>query len=76
MLSNTYIRKNKVSLAILLYLICMIIIHFLKPKLIYEEDGSFRQFGIGYRKKTIIPIWIVSIVLAIFCYMAVLYISS
>ena len=27
----------------------------MKPSFIYEKDGSFRQFGLGYKKKTVIP---------------------
>ncbi len=45
----------------------------MKPRLLYDTDGSFRQFGVGYRHKTVIPIWLVSIILAIFSYIAVLY---
>ena len=26
------------------------------PGLLFEEDGSIRQFGIGFKKKTIFPI--------------------
>jgi hypothetical protein len=48
-------------------------IHVYKPALMYNEDGGFRPFGIGYRHKTVIPIWIASIVIAIFSYLAVLY---
>jgi len=39
----------------------------------YNEDGGFRPFGIGYKHKTVIPIWIASITVAIFSYLAVLY---
>jgi hypothetical protein len=73
MLSNTYIRSHKVSLAIFLFIFLMILVHLVKPAFLYDEDGSFRQFGIGYRKKTIVPIWAVSIILAIFSYLAVSY---
>jgi len=45
----------------------------LKPTLLYNEEGGFRPFGVGYRHKTVIPIWLVSIILAIFSYLAVLY---
>ena len=41
--------------------------------LIYEEDGSFRQFGVGYKHKTVIPIWFISIILSILTYTFVRY---
>lgn len=67
------VRKNRLSFAILLFLALFSLIHFLKPSLIYNDDGGFRPFGVGYRHKTVIPIWIVAIILAIFSYMFVLY---
>jgi hypothetical protein len=39
---------------------------------VYNEEGGFRPFGVGYRNKTVIPIWLVAIVLAIFSYVVVL----
>ena len=72
-LNRKFVRANKVNVAIVLFLICFIVIHTLKPTLIYDEDGGFRPFGVGYRHKTIVPIWIVAIILGIFSYLAVLY---
>ena len=49
----------------------------MKPLCFYNKDGSIRHFGVGYKNKTILPIWLLSIVLGILCYLAVLvYISS
>ena len=67
-----FVRFHKVSIAIYLFLILMFLVHYFKPKIIYDENGGFRQFGIGYRNKTILPIWLVSIILAIFAYLSVL----
>ena len=63
--------ENKLVSSIILFLIFFSFIHWLKPALIYNEHGGFRQFGIGYKQKTVIPIWVVSIILAIMCYLAV-----
>jgi hypothetical protein len=67
------VRKNKVSVAIVLFLIIFSVIHQIKPQLLYNKNGGFRQFGVGYKNKTIFPIWIVAIVVAIFSYLAVSY---
>ena len=67
------IRKNRLSFAILLFLVMFSLIHFLKPSIIYNDEGGFRPFGVGYRHKTVIPIWVVAIILAIFSYMFVIY---
>lgn len=67
-----FVRLHKASCAIYIFLILMIMIHIIKPKIIYNEYGGFRIFGLSYRNKTILPIWIVSIILAIFSYLAIL----
>jgi hypothetical protein len=73
MLSKRYIFRNKVNIAILLFLAIFVSIHMTKPTIFYNEDGGFRQFGVGYSNKTVIPIWVIAIILAVLCYLAVLY---
>lgn len=68
-----FIRNHKVSFAIILFLVIFISIHTLKPALFYNKEGGFRPFGVGYRHKTVIPIWIIAIIVAIFSYLAVSY---
>tara|TARA_Y100000768_G_scaffold308344_1_gene242533 strand:- start:201 stop:380 length:180 start_codon:yes stop_codon:yes gene_type:complete len=48
----------------------------LKPAFLYNHDGSLREFGIGYRKKTVVPVWLLSIILGIMSYYAMMYYSS
>ena len=67
------IRENITFVSILLFLIIFGIIQMIKPKFLYNLDGSIREFGIGYKNKTIMPIWLLSIVLGILCYLIVLY---
>ena len=67
------IRYNKLSISILLFLALFSLIHFLKPGFIYNENGGYRPFGVGYRHKTVIPIWLVAIFVANLSYLAVLY---
>jgi hypothetical protein len=68
-----FVRYHKLSISILIFLILFSIIHMMKPTMLYNDDGSFRQFGVGYRHKTVIPIWGVSMVIAIFSYLSVMY---
>jgi hypothetical protein len=60
-------------MAILLFIILFTVIHMYKPVLIYNTDGSLRQFGIGYRKKTVVPLWLVTILLAILTFSISIY---
>ena len=68
-----FVQVNKLPVTVSIFLIVFSFIHMLKPTLMYSEDGSFRPFGVGYRHKTVIPIWLVSILIAIFSYLGVLY---
>ena len=70
---TTYIRENKPLVAIILFVFIFGSIQMMKPPCFYNKDGSIREFGVGYRNKTILPIWLLSLVLGISCYLAVLY---
>ena len=71
---NQYISREALSvIAVFIFLILFGIINALRPSVIYNKDLSFRRFGIGYKNKTVIPIWLFSIILAILVYVAVKY---
>jgi len=72
-MNRNYIRDNVTLFAIILFLIVFSFIHMLKPAFLYNNDGSIRQFGIGYKNKTIFPIWLLSIILGILSYLAIMY---
>jgi len=67
-----FVRIYKINFAILLFLILFGAIHYFKPDFLYNKEGGFRPFGIGYRHKTVVPIWIVAIFLSILSYLAIL----
>jgi hypothetical protein len=73
---KNYIRQNITLVAIILFIIIFGSIQMMKPAFLYNKDGSIREFGIGYRNKTILPIWLLSLVLGILCYLAVMYYVS
>lgn len=70
------VRENKTLVSTILFLILFGFIQLLKPSFLYNSDGSIREFGVGYRNKTIMPLWLFSIVLGILCYLLVLYYLS
>lgn len=71
MFTKRFLRQNTVTLSIIVFLCLLGLVHFTKPAFIYNEDGGFRPFGLGYRHKTVIPIWVASIVLAVLAYLFV-----
>ena len=72
MLTTKFIRIHIVNISVLIFLLAFSLIHYIKPDLMYTKEGGFRQFGIGYKHKTVVPIWLVAIILAIFSYLCVL----
>ena len=73
LVSRKFVRINKLNIAVFIFLMLFTIVHITKPTFIYNNEGGFRQFGVGYKNKTVIPIWLVAIVLAILSYLSVLY---
>jgi hypothetical protein len=71
----TLIRNNLAGAAILLYVIVFMLVQYMNPSFLYNDDGSLREFGIGYSSKTVLPIWLVAIILGILSYLTVYYVS-
>ena len=69
----SFIRQNFNSVSIILFLILFTIINYFKPGFLYNTDGSIREFGLGYKRKTIVPVWLLSLTLGIVSYLFVLY---
>jgi hypothetical protein len=72
-MNRNFIRENITLIAIVLFIFIFGLIQLMKPSCFYNKDGSIREFGIGYRNKTILPIWLLSLVLGILCYLAVMF---
>lgn len=75
-MTRNYIRENITLISVVLFIFIFGIIQMMKPACFYNKDGSIREFGIGYKNKTILPIWLLSIILGIVCYLAVMYYVS
>ena len=72
-MNRNYIRQNITLISIILFIIIFGFIQIMKPACFYNKDGSIREFGIGYKNKTILPIWLLSLILGILSYLAVMY---
>ena len=70
---RTFTRNNTTLASIIIFLVIFGVIQLIKPSFLYNNDGSLRVFGVGYKNKTILPLWLFSIVLGILTYVAVLY---
>ena len=72
-MNRNFVRRNITSFSIMLFIVMYGSIMLMKPGFLYNADGSLREFGVGFRRKTVIPAWFLSILLAIFSYFTVLY---
>ena len=68
-----FILKNIKLISIILFVILFIGLIVIKPGFVFDKNGKPREFGIGYKNKTVVPIWLIIIIFAIFCYLGVLY---
>lgn len=73
LMNRIFIRKHIVTISILLFVAIFLIISAIKPNFLYNKDGTLREFGLGYRNKTVIPMWSVVIILATLSYLGVMY---
>ena len=61
-----FIQYHKLTVSIIIFLIIFLILHSVKPSIVYDNDG-------GYKHKTVVPIWLVAIFTSILTYTFVLY---
>jgi len=73
MIIRNFIRNHVNATAIIIYIILFSFILFIKPNFLFNKDGSLRQFGLGKSKKTVIPVWLIAIILSVLSYFSVLY---
>jgi len=65
---------SRLVMIIFVFILFYSIIVLLRPSFIYNNNYDYlRPFGVGYKNTTIFPLWLVSIILAIFSYFVVLY---
>lgn len=68
-----FIIKNINLVSIVIFLLLFALIMFIKPTIIFDKNGRPRDFGIGYKNKTILPLWLTVIILAILSYLSILF---
>ena len=70
------VQPGSLTYSIILFVIMISIIQYIKPACLYNQNGSFKVFGLGYRNKTIVPIWLVVLVLAILSYVGAMALTQ
>ena len=75
-MNKIFVRKNITSLSILLFITLFGLMVYIKPTCVFNKDGTMRQFGIGYRNKTVRPIWLIVIIMAYLSYLFLMYLNA
>ena len=57
-MNRNVIRRNITSFSIIIFIILYTIVLLFKPAFIFKKDGNLRNFGIGFRDKTVIPAYV------------------
>lgn len=73
---SEYTKHDKLIIAILIFSTIYSLVQYIEPNFLYKPDGTLREFGVGYRKKTILPLWLFSFILGIFSYIIACYIKD
>jgi len=69
----SFVKRNIVGVSIILFVAIFSIFIYFKPSFLYDKDGVPRQFGIGKKNTSVVPLWIVALAIAILAYIFVLY---
>ena len=72
-MTRAFVRRNLTTTAIIIFVVLFCLIQAFKPAFMFNEDGTFKTFGLGCKQKTVIPIWLITFILAILSYLLVLY---
>lgn len=75
-MNSKFAQKHILLASVVMFLSMYMVIVLLKPSFLYNHDGSLREFGVGFKRKTVVPVWLLSIILGIMSYYAMLYYSS
>ena len=65
------ISHHKIQLSILLYTFTIATIWVIKPSILFNENGDLKEFGINRFNKTVLPFWIVVILVSVISYFIV-----
>ena len=70
---RSFIQNNIAVVATFIFLVLFILFNMAQPSFAYTKQGHIRVFGLNYKHKTIFPVWLIAIVLAITIYFFINY---
>lgn len=70
---NYYCIQHRLLTSITIFLIVYAGLILLSPKFCFDKEGNLLNFGLNYKNKTILPVWLLVIVIAILSYFFTYY---
>lgn len=71
---SQFLLKNRLLVSMLVFSILFSLVVMIKPNFIFDNDGAFREFGVGNSTKTVVPMWLFVILTALLSYYIVNYV--
>ncbi len=62
--------------AILVYLVLMALVLYMRPQTMFNDDGTYKEFGVGIPGRTVFPVWLVATAGAAVSYIAAIMIEK
>ena len=69
-------QANTLTFAIAVFMVTFAVFIGTSPSFAFDAKGRAKPFGIGIKRRTVTPVWLVAIIIAILSYTAVLYLSN
>jgi len=58
----------RIQVSLLIYLVTITTVLYSRSNVFYKKNGSLKEFGTGGKGKTLLPLWLVILLLALLSY--------
>lgn len=69
-------QSNTLTFAITIFMLVFGAFIYASPSFAFDDKGRAKPFGIGMRRRTVTPVWLIAIIIAILSYTAALYVGN
>lgn len=70
------IKHHPVLAAITLYCLLVVLVLHTRPSFVFRNNGTLKEFGFGNKARTMMPFWLLSLVLAILSHFIIIAIRQ
>lgn len=69
-MDRDYVKSNLIRISVAAFVVIYLALISSRSSYLYTSEGSLREFGVGKSGKTVLPAWLVAVLLAIGVYFA------